>query len=42
MQDEDMYWSNDIGWVIKEQADQFSEHDKESMFLPDGGIWEEV
>lgn len=40
-----LYWSNEMGWVTKEDADAYSEKEKK-MFLTDpeimDGTWEEI
>jgi hypothetical protein len=39
---ENMYWSNDIGWTLKEGADVFSQSERDTLNLPIGGEWEEL
>ena len=41
IQDELMYWSNAYGWQERDEADIFTEAEKEIMNLPDTGIWVE-
>lgn len=35
------YWSEEYGWTWKEQADLYTEQDKQSKLPPRGGTWEE-
>lgn len=35
------YWSRDVGWTWREQADVFSDEEKEALqTMPAGGVWE--
>jgi hypothetical protein len=39
---EGWYWANEFGWTSKDQADRFTEEEKETFLLPRGGVWEEL
>jgi hypothetical protein len=34
-----LYWSNDLGWVLRPSSDTFTTEEKESFNLPLGGRW---
>jgi hypothetical protein len=40
--DQPKYWSFNVGWTWRTEADVFSHYDKESVLLPKGGTWEEL
>jgi hypothetical protein len=35
------YWSNEYGWTWKEFSDTYTAQEKETTFVPVGGVWEE-
>lgn len=37
--DDHFWWSNEDGWVDKESADTFSDHERQTLRLPRGGEW---
>lgn len=37
-----LYWSNEIGWTGKGDADRFSQKERDEFNLPIGGEWEAV
>lgn len=39
---EHLFWSNDLGWVDRENASQFSHIEHLRLNLPQGGIWEKT
>lgn len=36
---DNLYWSNDLGWVTLDDADTFSIQDTKELDLPIGGTW---
>jgi len=34
-----LYWSNDLGWVLRPQSDKFTTEEKNTLNLPLGGRW---
>lgn len=34
-----LYWSNDLGWVDKDSADEFTSDERNKLNLPMGGSW---
>jgi len=39
---EPLYWSNDLGWVDRQSATQFSHVEHLRLRPPAGGIWEKA
>jgi len=39
--EEQLYWSNAIGWVSLPDADTFGADERQHLHLPLGGRWEE-
>jgi len=35
-----LYWSNELGWVDRESADTFDEHERMTRCLCSGAVWE--
>lgn len=36
---DDTYWSNADGWVDIKSADLFTQHERDTLRLPMGGLW---
>jgi hypothetical protein len=35
------YWSREVGWTWKDTSDSYTTEEKEAMYTPVGGVWEE-
>lgn len=42
IQEPDMFWSNDCGWVHKKDASRYSERESDIYAPPYGGEWVEI
>ena len=39
-EEEELYWSNEYGWVYYKYADVFTDEERNTLNLPLGGIWQ--
>ena len=39
IEDDQLFWSNALGWVDSDQEDRFTQAERESLSLPIGGAW---
>ncbi len=38
-EDDQLFWSNEIGWVESPDETRFTEEERHTLNLPIGGIW---